>query len=244
MKKIVLFVILGLITGSLWAQDPGAVEKNAGNDAWKAKNYALAFTNFEKYLQIVKFADKPYIYNTAVAASKAKNYVAAEKYFDMAIKNNYKVGNAYLGKAQAEEDQGKGAEMVATLEQGLKAVPGNAKLESMYGSYFLKNGVEAQKANDVAKAAENYVKATTLTDKGLKVQGLMALGSLYFNNGAATLQKATPIANTDKEKYEAEKTKAAGDFKKALDYAAEALKIQPENTELKDLMTQIKGAMK
>lgn len=28
--------------------------------------------------------------------------------------------------------------MLATLEEGLKAVPGNVKLESMYGSYYLK----------------------------------------------------------------------------------------------------------
>lgn len=35
--------------------------------------------------------------------------------------------------------------MLATLEEGLKAVPGNVKLESMYGSYYLKKGVEAQK---------------------------------------------------------------------------------------------------
>lgn len=48
------------------------------------------------------------------------------------------MANSYLGKAQAEEDLKKEGEMLATLEEGLKAVPGNVKLESMYGSYYLK----------------------------------------------------------------------------------------------------------
>lgn len=104
MRKTVLLLLMSFMALGAFAQDPGATEKNAGNAAWKAKNYAEAFTNFEKYLQIVNFSDKAYIYNAAVAASKMNNYAAAEKYFEMAIKKNYKVANSYLGKAQAEED--------------------------------------------------------------------------------------------------------------------------------------------
>ncbi len=244
MKKIILFILVGLVAVNLFAQDPGAAEKNAGNDAWKAKNYALAFTNFEKYLTIVNFKDKAYVYNTAVAATKAKNYAAAEKYFEMSIKNNYKLGNSYLGKAQAEEDLNKTAEMVATLEAGMKAVPGNVKLEGMYGTYFLKQGVEAQKDNNVEQAAENYKKIVSLTNKDLKVKAYTALASLYFNNGAGILQKATSFANSDKEKYAGEKAKAEADFKKAQGYVAEAQKLAPENADAKELADQIKAAMK
>lgn len=244
MRKTVLLLLMGFMALGLFAQDPGAAEKNAGNEAWKAKNYALAFTNFEKYLQAVNFADKAYVYNTAVAASKSKNYAAAEKYFEMAIQNKYKIANSYLGKAQAEEDLKKESEMVATLEEGLKAAPGNAKLENMFGAYFLKKGVEAQKSGNLAAAADNYTKITTLTNKDLKTKAYMALASLYFNNGASTLQKATPIANSDKEKYAAEKAKATEDFKKALNYVTQANTIAPENADVKELMGQIKAAMK
>lgn len=244
MKKIILLLVGSLLTASLFAQEPGAAEKNAGNAAWKAKNYAEAFSNFEKYLQAQGFKDKAYIYNTAVAASKAKNYAAAEKYFEMAIQNNYKLGNSYLGKAQAEEDLKKEGEMVATLEAGLKAVPGNAKLENMYGGYMLKKGIEAQKANNLEKAAEYYTKGTALTNNGLKVKAYMALGSLYFNNGATILQKATPIANTDKEKYAEEKAKAQADFKKAMGYVDQAKALDPENAEVKELKGQITAALK
>lgn len=246
MRKTVLLLLMGFMFMSLgtFAQDAGAAEKNAGNAAWKAKNYAEAFANFEKYLQAVNFNDKAYVYNTAVAASKAKNYAAAEKYFAMSVQNKYKLANSYLGKAQAEEDLKKESEMVATLEEGLKAAPGNVKLETMYGAYFLKKGVEAQKNNNLKAAAEDYVKITSLTNKDLKTKAFMALASLYFNNGASILQKATPIANTDKEKYAAEKEKATQDFKKALDYVTQAQTLAPEDAEVKELMGQIKGAIK
>ena len=244
MKKIALLIFMGLLAGTLWAQDPGAAEKNAGNDAWKAKNYAEAFTNFEKYLQANGFKDKAYIYNTAVAATKAKNYQAAEKYFEMAIKNNYKIGSSYLGKAKAEEELHKNAEMIATLEAGLKAVPGNAKMENEYGTYFLKKGMDAQKANKIESAVENYTKVTSLNSKPLKVQAFTALAQLYFNNGAGILQKATPFANSDKEKYAAEKAKAETSFKKAEEYVGQLKATDPENSVVKELAAQIKAAMK
>ena len=244
MKKIVLLIFIGLLAGNLLAQDPGAAEKNAGNAAWKAKNYAEAFTNFEKYLQANGFKDKAYIYNTAVAASKAKNYQAAEKYFDMAIKNNYNVGSSYLGKAKAEEEQNKSEAMIATLEAGLKAVPGNAKLENEYGTYFLKKGMDAQKANNIDKAVENYTKVTSLSSQALKGQAFTALAQMYFNNGAAILQKATSFANSDKEKYAAEKAKAEASFKKAEGYVGQLKEVDPENPVVKELAAQIKAAMK
>ena len=58
MRKTVLLILVSLLTGSLFAQDPGAAEKNAGNVAWKAKNYTEAFANFEKYLKAVNYADE------------------------------------------------------------------------------------------------------------------------------------------------------------------------------------------
>lgn len=244
MRKTVLLLLMGFMSLGVFAQDPGATEKNAGNAAWKAKNYAEAFTNFEKYLKVVNYSDKAYIYNAAVAASKANNALAAEKYFDMAIKKNYKIANSYLGKAQAEDDLKKENEMLATLEAGLKAAPGNAKLENMYGAYYLKKGVEAQKANNMEAAAADYMKITTLAGVDMKAKAFTALASLYFNNGAAILQKASPIANTEKEKYAEEKAKATGDFKKAMDYVNQAIKIAPENTDAKDLLGQIKDALK
>lgn len=244
MKKIVLFILVGLLTGSVFAQDPGAEQKNAGNAALKAKNYALAFTKYDEYLKITDYKDQVTIFNTAYCANKANKFAEAEKYFEMSIKNNYKTGSAYLGKAQAEEDLKKPEEMIATLEAGMKAVPGNQKLETMYVVYFQKEGVKYQKANDPVKAAENYEKILNVSSKQLKTKGFLSLGALYFNNGATILQKATPIANTDKEKYEAEKAKATDDFQKALANLEQAKTIDPENADVKELLGQVKAAIK
>ena len=90
MKRIAFLILSVLLTVSVFAQDPGATEKNAGNAAVKAKNYPEAFKQYEAYLKIVNNKDNATVYNTAYCATKIKNYAAAEKYFDMSIKNNYK----------------------------------------------------------------------------------------------------------------------------------------------------------
>ena len=244
MKRIALLILSVLLTLTVFAQTtPGAKEKNAGNDAWKAKNYAEAFKNFEAYLKAVDFKDNAYIYNTATAAAKAKNYAAAEKYYDIAIKNKYKTASAYHGKAIALKEQKKTSEMLTTLEEGMKAFPGNVKLEQMYATYFLKEGQNFQKAGNEAKAAENYLKIVSLKTKSYKTQGYLSLATLYFNNGAKVIAAANPIANTDKAKFESEKAKAVADFKKAKDYLMQAQSVEPANQDVKDLMKQVNEAI-
>lgn len=245
MKRIALLILSVLLTITVFAQTatPGAKEKNAGNDAWKAKNYAEAFKNFEAYLKAVDFKDNAYIYNTATAAAKAKKYAEAEKYYDMAIKNKYKTASAYHGKAIAQKEQKKTAEMLVTLGEGMKAFPGNVKLEPMYATYFLKEGQNFQKAGNEAKAAESYLKIVDLKTKSYKTQGYISLATLYFNNGAKTIAAANPIANSDKAKFESEKTKALADFKKAKDYLVQAQSIEPANQDVKDLTKQVNEAI-
>lgn len=244
MRKLTLLFLSLLITATIFAQTPGAAEKNAGNAAWKAKNYAEAFKNFEAYLKINEYKDKPYLYNTAVAANRVKNYAAADKYFTMAIKERYKVASSYLGKAKVLDTQKKTAEMLKTLEEGLVAAKGNSKLENMYGSYYMKEGQKFQKSGNVAKAVENYTKVTALTHKGLKVSAFVSLAGLYFNNGASILKDANPFANSDKPKFEAEKAKAMLDFKKAKGYVAQTQALDAANETAKTLLTQINTAMK
>ena len=119
----------------------------------------------------------------------------------------------------------------------------NTKLEKAYSDYFAKEGQKFQKANDVAKAAENYTKSTQVSNKQLKARGLLSLGTLYFNNGASILQKATPYANSEKEKYEAEKAKALADFRKAQDYLKQAATIEPTNEAVKETQKQVADAI-
>jgi pilus assembly protein Flp/PilA len=155
----------------------------------------------------VNFKDNAYLYNAATAAMKVKKYAEAVKYYDMSIQAKYKVGSSYQGKAIALRDQGDVAGMLATLQEGMKAVPNNMKLETMFATHYMKEGQKFQKAGKEAKAVEAYNMITSLNNKSFKVQGFLSLGTLYFNNGAQILQEVNQFANTDKAKYEAGKAK-------------------------------------
>lgn len=47
---------------------------------------------------------------------------------------------SYAGKAQALRNMGKTAEMLTTIEAGLKVVPGDNNLEKLYAIHYLKEG--------------------------------------------------------------------------------------------------------
>ena len=81
MKKIVLLFLSALLTVGVFAQDPGAAEKNAGNVALKAKNYAEAFKKYEEYLKIVNNKDNATVFNTAYCANKIKKLSSCREVF-------------------------------------------------------------------------------------------------------------------------------------------------------------------
>ena len=61
---------------------------------------------------------------------------------------------------------------------------------------------------------------------------------------ANILKKAAPLANSDADKYAAEKEKADGRFKEAIGYLEEATKVSPEDTKSKTMLSQVQAAMK
>ncbi len=259
MKKLFLFLLTGLFIGTLAAQETNgeakkdsneeaANLKNAGNAAYKAKNYAEAFTKWEQYLKLVEYKDDACVFNTAVMANKLKKYAEAEKYFDMSIKNNYKPASSYLGKANAQEDLKKYPDMLATLEAGIKACPGqSSNLEKKYALYYMKEGQKYQKANNIAKAVENYTKITQMANPGYKAQGFLSLGTLYFNDGATILEKAAPLATSTKpserQQYEVEKGKALDSFKKAQGYLVQGSSADSQNADIKEALKQVNEAI-
>ena len=56
------------------------------------------------------------------------------------LKKNYNLANAYIGKSAAYRDMKNNQEYIATLTEGIKAVPGNATIEKLYAIYYLKEG--------------------------------------------------------------------------------------------------------
>ena len=81
-------------------------------------------------------------------------------------------------------------------------------------------------------------------NKSYKTNALYSLGVLCYNDGANILKKATPLANSDADKYAAEKEKATARFKEALGYLEEAAKVSPDNANVKKMIPQVQDAMK
>jgi tetratricopeptide (TPR) repeat protein len=229
----------------LFAQSAAEL-KNAGNAALKAKDYKTALENFEKFMGAPDtFEDAAVVFNSAYSAIKVKEYEKAVKYFDQSITAKYKLSSAYRFKAIALKKMNKVDEMVATLKAGIEACPTkNKKMLKTLGTHYLKEGVAAQKANknDVAVAA--FTKAAELKYKKNQVNAFLSLGTLYYNEGAKILQAATPIANSNPDKYKAEKGKAMNSFNKAIEYLNKAGELDPANEAVKGQIAAVKGAMK
>ncbi len=242
MKKVLVFILVSCFTLSVFAQDAAEL-KNAGNEALRLKNYAEALVKFEEYFKVMEGKDEATVFNAAYCANKIKNYGKAVKLFDESIQNRYKVASSYAYKADAYKRLKKYSEMVVTLEEGLKAVKANPKLEKMYSINFLKEGLKYQKAGNVEKAADNFEKVLNVTNKKYKSDALFSLGTLYFNNGARIIQKATPLANKDKAQYDAAKAKAKVEFEKALTNLNNALTIAPSREDVKSTLAEVKKVM-
>ena len=245
MKKIILLLAFCLSVGNLFAQDANADKlREEGDAAMTAKNYPEVVAKYSEYLKLTNYEDESRIFNCAFAAYNAKKYDDAIKFYDMAIQKGYKADDAYVGKAMSLRSQDKAADFTATVEAGLKANAQNANLEKLLYAYCMKKGQAAQKAGKTEEAEENFKKVIPLNHKTYKTNALYSLGVLCYNDGANILKKAAPLANSDADKYAAEKEKADGRFKEALDYLEEAAKISPENENVKKMLPQVKAVMK
>ena len=203
MKKLFLSFVLCCAATSFFAQntDPAQLV-NDGKAALEAKNYQEAFTKFSTYLTQTNNQDSVIAYNCGVCADKIQKPAEALKYFDIAVQKKYNLANAYIGKAGALKDLKRNDEYVATLKEGLEAVPGNKTLTKLYATYYVNQGIQAQKAKKIAAAEEAYKQAISIQPDN--VNALNSLGTLYYSQGATTL------------KTDADKAKA--DFKEAKEY--------------------------
>lgn len=244
MKKLVLMAAFVMSFGSLFAQTDANKLREEGNDALQAKNYEVAFTKYDAFLKETQNADSVTAFNCGICADKVKKYADAVKYFDIAIAKNYNVANAYVGKASALKDLKKDAEYIQAIQEGLKIDPSNKNLEKMFAVYYLKEGQKFQKANNLQKAEESYKQITTLNSKKWKTDALYSMGVLFFNSGATLLQKATPLATSEPDKYAKEKEVAIGEFKKAAEYLKEASTVSPEREDIKKVLTQVETSLK
>lgn len=244
MKKLIFLFAFCITVSNIFAQADPSLIKNEGSEAFNAKNYPIAYAKFSEYLKLTNNQDSVIAYYCGMAADELKKYAEAVTLFDIAIQKSYNVGNAYARKASALDALKKSDEYLATLEAGIKAAPENKTLQKNYGLHYLKAGINAQKAGKIADAEEYYKKVITVNHKKYKTDALYSLGVLCYNDGANILKKAAPLANSDADKYAAEKATADNKFKEAVGYLEEATKESPERPEIKKMLTQVQGAMK
>ena len=244
MKKLILFFAICIAATNLFAQTDPNQTKKEGNDAFNAKNYAVAFAKFSEYLKQTNNQDSATAYYCGIAANGVKKYAEAVTYFDIAIQKKFNTANAYARKALALEVLKKKDEYVATLEAGLKEFPTNKTMIKEYTFHFLKEGLAAQKAGKLDVAEDCFKKVITFDHKKNKTNALYSLGVLCYNDGANILKVAAPLANSDADKYAAEKAKADARFKEAVEYLEEAAKVSPEDANVKAMLPQVKEAMK
>ena len=223
MKKFLLSIALCCAATNFFAQttEPGNLI-NEGKAALEAKNYQEAFTKFSTYLTQTNNQDSVIAYNCGVCADKIKKPEEALKYFDIAIQKKYNLGNAYVGKAGALKDLKKNDEYVATLKEGLEAVPGNKTLTKLYATYYVNQGILAQRAKKNSAAEEAFKQAVSIQPDN--VNALNSLGSLYYNQGATLLK-----TDADKAKEE---------FKQAKEYLDKLIPLlsadKPAQKKMKD----------
>ena len=239
MKKVLLLISLCFCIGQIAAQDADKL-RNEGDAAYNAKNYAEALTKYSEFLKLTNYEDEARVFTAGLCADQVDKYDEAVKFFDMAIAKNYQTENAYVGKAKALREAEKTEEFAQAVEDGLKAFPSNTNLASMCYSYFMKLGQAEQKNKDIDNAVKYYSYVTKLSNNKYKGNALYSLGSIYYSKGVDILKAAQATPAT----YEAEKTKADAEFKKAKDYLDQAVAAVPDNASAQKLVDSINDLLK
>ena len=196
MKKFILSIALCCAATNFFAQEADLGKlRNDGIAALEAKDYQTAYNNFSSYLNQTNNQDSVIAFNCGLCADKIKKSEDAVKYFDIAIQKKYNLTNSYIGKADALKDLKNNYEYIATLKAAVEAVPGDKKLVSMYATYYVNQGILAQRAKKTDAAEAAFKQAVTIQPENLNA--LNAISSLYYTQGAALVQ-------TDLDKAKAE----------------------------------------
>ncbi|MFV0345260.1 MAG: tetratricopeptide repeat protein [Bacteroidales bacterium] len=212
MKRIglILFMLLAVIAVNAQDGTSPSELKNAGNEAYRNKDYAKALENYEKAIAAWdKETDKTMIYATAVCAYKTQSYDKALKYFDMSIAENFKASNCTLYKSVVLEKQSKGDEALTVLKEGVIAYPEDTKLKSRltkkYNTDANKIFEEGQQIVNTAIADATAGKFTT---EDAKYTSAMSKGKAKCKEAKEALKKTYEV---DPDNATAKKIDAAID---------------------------------
>ena len=195
MKKIIAMMMMMAVVFSLTAQDEKTANdfKNEGNEAYKTKNYTVAFTAFSKAIELNKKAgtvDTALFYNAGYCAYKSKKYEAATDLFQKAIDLEYRVEKAYLFKVNSYRKARMNDEYIASLNEAYELYPKNKKLIKMMSGYQFKEGlIHYNKASQLIQQAA----AMTETDQKMFAE-LKSKAEAEYQAALPYLEKAFKLS--------------------------------------------------
>ncbi len=234
---------------------------NAGVEAFNKEDFSGAVKAFESLLDLNsneyavaiqgEKVDTAIIYNTALAAYNAKDWTAAEKYFNQSIDLKYGGGDAVLLLHQVLGSAQDSAKMGPNLIKGFETYPEDDRILTELINYYLTTKQNDKALDYLNKAIQKdqsnpsfYYARGVLNDNSknfdaalndyntcLKLDpqyfnALYNLGVMYFNKGVEEMNLAN--AETDFKKYEAQKAVAEKTFKESMPFFEKAREIRPE----------------
>ena len=248
---------------------------NQGVSDFKAQKYDDAFNGFEHSIALSDLMnqtmggsglDTSAILMAAYSAQNGNKIDQAIKYYQIALKNEFKEEGVYKNLSEIYLSQGKQAEAGQVMNVGKKVFPNsnafligeinyllkeNKKQEALgkmeeaarlypdNASLFvvLASTYESMKTPEMdLKAVENYKKAIELDGKSF--DAAYNLAAYYYNKGADIINEANKLSLKEQQKYDALKKDAEKMFNTALPYFEKALGINPKDI---GTLTALKG---
>lgn len=199
--------------------------------------------------------DTVIIFNAGLAAYNAEKYDDAIKYYKEAAKYDYNGARTYELIASSYTSKQDTTSALLTLQEGFEKYPENSsilvlminiylnankvddamkylelaiKQDPENGSFHFAQGSLYDKLGETEKAIKAYEKAIELKEDYF--DAYYNLGAIYYNQGVKQVEVANAVPTNQPDKYEAEKSKADDEFKKAIPYMEKASEINAEDT--------------
>lgn len=242
MKKILSVFIMCLFVATAFAQDLSEAmkAKNAGNAAYKAKDYVTAIEKWGEYLDSEEEAAKTdentrKLYNksfkyAANSFMKAKNYPSAFEYFEKHIEVNGEEANdgkvaytmAYCATKMKQNDKALSLYQDA-ITKGYKADASSLYIANIYK----KIGEEEKMTAMLIEALEKYPESKNRGKMATMLTVPMLKEAVVPFNAANELAKKA--ASSDPNAYIANMGKAVAKFAEAKPLFQKVLKYDPSN---------------
>ncbi len=231
---------------------------NKGVECFNANKFSEAVENFESSLKIDGIVepgkiDTMIIYNTGIAADRAKKYDKAIKYYKQTCDLGYEGSKVYGFLANVYKSKGDTVEYMNTLKTGIGKYPESVTIIFELINYYLNKGESENALEYIEKAIEKDPKNSTLYfaqgtvydkkgdlenakkayEKAIEIKpdyfdAYYNLGALYFNKGVEIINEANTLPADKQKEYDEGIRKAYVELEKSLPYFEKAHEMNKE----------------